>query len=98
MCFSKGITSQLEEVQELYPGPTHPHRSPPAHPWQGGVLWGKMKPVYNQSLCISFYFPVFAVFVVCRKCENVISSRDSHFTVFNLHLQNVYVSQEKHSI
>lgn len=38
--FSKGITSQLGQVEEHYPGPTHPHRSPQAPPWQGEVPWG----------------------------------------------------------
>lgn len=39
--FSKGITRQLGQVEERYPGPTHPHRSPQAPPWQVEVRWGK---------------------------------------------------------
>lgn len=69
ICFSKGITNQLVEVVEHYPGPTHLHRSPQAHPWQEGVLWGKMPPI---TIYFFFFSNAFVVFYLPLKCENII--------------------------
>ncbi len=51
MSFSKGITSQLGEVEERYPGLTPPHRSPRAHPWQGEVPWGNYITLFMCQCC-----------------------------------------------
>ncbi len=53
MSFSKGITSQLGEVEERYPGLTPPHRSPRAHPWQGEVPWGNYITLFMCQCCFS---------------------------------------------
>lgn len=64
LCSSSNMATTQRDEEGRFPGPTRPHRNPPAHPWLVAVPWGKNGQLTKYTWLLFFHWEFSVLWVV----------------------------------